>query len=236
MSGGADDGAEARRSWIVSLADLLSLMLTFMVMLFAMSDVGPPPTSPSAGAETLAEIVDWPGREVPAFASRFATEGRDPAAALDLDYLGPVLQAMLRREPLLADARIERREDRLLLAIPATLLFATGSARLTDGARHALDALTPTLQGIGNRLGVAGHADPQAIRPGGTFPSNWELSLARAIAVADALTAAGMRRPVTCYGLADTHPDELGEGLGTGGDAIARRVDLVFFASAGDEK
>ena len=95
-----------------------------------------------------------------------------------------------------------------------------------------LDALT----GIGNRLAVEGHADPGAVQQGGAYVSNWELSLARALAVADVLVSTGLDRPVTCYGLADSRYDELGEIAESDRRVVARRVDLVFYASAEDER
>lgn len=230
---GNDEGA--RRTWIVSFADLLSLMLTFMVMLFAMTNVDKP-APPAAGVDTLAATLDWAGRELPATAAHFSVDRVQSRPGLDLDYLAEVLRTTLAEAPLLSPARIERHDDRLVVALPATLLFAPGTADVSVQARAALANLAPTLRGIRNRLAIDGHADPEAIRSGGPYDSNWELSLARALAIAEVLAATGLDRPIVCYGLADSRYDELGEMAESERRAVARRVDLVFYASAEDER
>jgi chemotaxis protein MotB len=234
MNGESDN--DAGRSWIVSFADLLSLLLSFMVMIFAMSNVERAPLRESVetlAVETLAETVNWPTRELPTAAARFSTERARVARALDLDYLGAVLQTTLATDRLLGDIGIRRREDSLVLEVPGDLLFAPGEARLPEEVRPALDALARVLGNFPNRIGILGHADPEPVREGGDYPSNWELSLARALAVAERLEQAGLGRPVTCYGLADTRYDALREMSESRRRSMARRVELVVYASAG---
>lgn len=226
---------EARRTWIVSFADLLSLMLTFMVMLFAMTNVDKP-APPEGGVDTLAATLDWAGREIPTAAARSSVDRVRSPPGLDLDYLAEVLRTMLAEAPLLSSARIERHDNRLVVALPATLLFAPGAADVSMQARAALAGLAPTLRGIRNRFAIEGHADPEAVPSGGAYDSNWELSLARAVAIAEVIAATGLDRPVICYGLADSRYDELGEIAESQRRAVARRVDLVFYASAEDER
>jgi chemotaxis protein MotB len=234
MNCGSDN--DAGRSWIVSFADLLSLLLSFMVMIFAMSSVERTrPREPirTPGVDTLAETVNWPERELPTAAARFSTERARAARALDLDYLGAVLQTTLATDLLLGDIDIRRREDSLVLEMPGDLLFAPGEARLPEEVRPALDALARVLGNFPNRIGILGHADAEPVREGGDYPSNWELSLARALAVAEHLEQAGLGRPVTCYGLADTRYDALREMSESQRRSMARRVELVVYASAG---
>jgi chemotaxis protein MotB len=185
------------------------------------------------GVDTLAETVNWPERELPTAAARFSTERARVVRALDLDYLGAVLQTTLATDRLLGDIDIRRREDSLVLEMPGDLLFAPGEARLPEEVRPALDALARVLGNFPNRIGILGHADPEPVREGGDYPSNWELSLARALAVAERLEQAGLGRPVTCYGLADTRYDALREMSESRRRSMARRVELVVYASAG---
>jgi chemotaxis protein MotB len=227
---------DAGRSWIVSFADLLSLLLSFMVMIFAMSNAErAPPQEPveTLAVETLAETVNWPERELPTAAARFSIERAKVGQALDLDYLAAVLETTLAADRLLGDTRIWRREDRLVLAIPTDVLFAPGEARLPEEVRPTLDALARVLGNVTNRISILGHADPEPVREGGDYPSNWELSLARALAVAESLERAGLGRPVACYGLADSRYDALREMSASRRRSMARRVDLVVYASAG---
>jgi len=231
-----ESDSEAGRSWIVSFADLLSLLLSFMVMIFAVSNVERAPLREpveTLAVETLAETVNWPERELPTAAARFSTERAKVTQALDLDYLGAVLETTLAADRLLGDLVIRRREDSLVVAMPGDLLFAPGEARLPEEVRPALDALARVLGNVTNRISILGHADPEPVREGGDYPSNWELSLARALAVAERLERAGLGRPVTCYGLADTRYDALREMSESRRRSMARRVELVVYASAG---
>jgi chemotaxis protein MotB len=218
---------------MITFVDLISLMLTFMVMLFATSSIEA--ESWRKTVDSLSQTLNWQGLQLPEVAAHFAIGQERSPAALDLDYLAEVLHTSITTVPSLEGVEIRRDHDRLVLAIPGALLFASGSTTVSPEARAALSQLTPMLRGVGNRIVVEGHADPDAIAAGGAFASNWELSLARALAVADLLVATGLDRRVACYGLAETRYDELGETVGSERHANARRVDLVFYASSEDE-
>jgi chemotaxis protein MotB len=221
------------RAWLVTFTDLISLMLTFMVMLFATSTVDSVPWRKTV--DTLAETLNWPDRDLPKAEARASVDRARIIPALQLGYLSMVLKTTLAEDPSFAGVGIDWRGNRLVISIPDTLLFAPGTANVSDRARRMLTGMVPALRGISNRLGIDGHTDPRPVQPGGMFPSNWELSLARALAVSNVLAQAGLERPVTCYGLADTRYDELGDMPESARRQAARRVDLVVFAGAGDE-
>lgn len=240
---------EARRTWIVSFADLLSLLLTFMVMLFAMSAMDSPAAPPAT--DTLAASIDWPGLRLPEAAARYGIDSARPAPALDLDYLAEVLRTTLRVEPLLASARIERHDERLVLSLPGVLLFDPGAASggapgstpgATPGATSvsaaagaALAELTPVLRGIANRLAIDAYGDPEP-EAAAPFSSGWEPALGRALAVARALAAAGLDRPIDCYARVASGYNRGGETIENERYAAGRRVDLVFYAGAEGER
>lgn len=135
---------------------------------------------------------------------------------------------------LLRETRVERADDRLVLAMPADLLFATGETKVADEALPPLEALARVLENLSNPVGILGHAGREPLPDGGE-PSYWELSLARALAVADTLARSGLKRPIACYGLADSYLDGLPDDSEIEHQLIARRVDLVVYASPGDE-
>ena len=114
--------------------------------------------------------------------------------------------------------------------MPADLLFAPGETRVADEALPPLEALARALDNFSNPVGILGHAGREPLPDGGE-PSYWELSLARALAVADALARSGLERPIACYGLADTHLNGLPDDLESQRQPTARRVDLVVYAN-----
>jgi chemotaxis protein MotB len=232
----SESGNEAQRSWILSFADLLSLLLCFMVMIFAMSNTQRDQRQPvETGALKMA--VEANGRPEPEVIPAGATSRRRRAGpSLDLDYLTALLSATFATDRLLQQTFIERADDRLVVGLPSDLLFAPGETMIADEARPSLDVLARALGNVGNPLGILGHADGEPLPLGDNHTSNWELALARALTLAEALTRAGLARPIACYGLAGTHPDGIRESPEIRREWVRRRVDLVIYASVGDEQ
>jgi chemotaxis protein MotB len=93
------------------------------------------------------------------------------------------------------------RRGQIVLALGTDILFDTGKTEIKDDGKAALAEVAEALKTVsGRRFQVAGHTDTVPIKTK-EFPSNWELSTARAVAVvkllndkgvkADALSAAG---------------------------------------------
>lgn len=91
------------------------------------------------------------------------------------------------------DLQIALRSGRMVLVLPNDVLFDSGKAELKQHGKETLSAVAEVLATLDKRrFQVAGHTDDQPIRYSG-FPSNWELSTARALAVVNLLTKSGMR-------------------------------------------
>jgi chemotaxis protein MotB len=80
-------------------------------------------------------------------------------------------------------ARIEVREDRIRLSFLEPVLFDPGRAALKTSSLPHLEKLAEALNEIPNALQIEGHTDSIPLMPGSEFPSNWELSAARAFSV-----------------------------------------------------
>jgi chemotaxis protein MotB len=91
-----------------------------------------------------------------------------------------------------------------------------------------LDLLVPALRQFDNPLAIEGHTDNDPIS-NGRFPSNWELSTARATAVLRSLLTDGIRDTrLSAAGYADTRPRA--SNATEAGMAKNRRVDIVVLA------
>lgn len=221
----------ASRAWLVTFTDLVSLMLTFFVMLFAMSSVK---------LDQWKSVIDALSRTLNPTTEKAA---RPPAVsfnigsifrrrAVNLDYLESVLKETVSRDPLLAKSRFLRQEDRLVIALPADLLFEPGRAVMTEKAREGLFVLGGALRNIGNQVGVVGHSDPEP-PSGNEYASNWELSLARAVAVANDLVRAGYAEDLLALGYADTRYHQIPESVGEEARrTMGRRVDVIVLPTA----
>lgn len=215
------------QSWLVIFSDMLALLLAFFVLLFSMSTVDSGAWQAMVGSltqrlnpigMTQEERIEEPPDVPRIFLPR----------ATNLDYFQSVLEQKIVDDPVLGNAVMHRLDDRLVISLPSEFLFPVGTATLTENARSSAMILGDMLHLVGNQIDVNGHTDPKIMAVGGEFASNWDLSLARAVAVARALKDGGYNRPVVAYGLADTRFGDMEVGLGRGVRMnLARRVDVV---------
>jgi chemotaxis protein MotB len=124
-----------------------------------------------------------------------------------------------------------RREQRGLVVTVVTdeVLFAPGSADLAPRGITVLDSLVPALRRFDNPLSIEGHTDNRPISTS-RFPSNWELSTARATSVLRYLAEThgfeGQRLTAAGYGA----ERPIGDNATDEGRAANRRVELVVLA------
>jgi len=221
-------------AWMVTFTDLVSLMLTFFVLLYSMSSLQIDKWDKMT--DNLSQTLN-PNKikTVAAATAEFniGTIFRRPAT--NLDYLSSVLSAGVANDPLLSKSRVMLLEDRLVIALPGDLLFPPGKADMPKEARAALFTLGGLLSNVSNQIGVNGHTDPVPPAPGKGFTSNWELSMARASAVANALRRSGYTNDIFAFGYADSRFQQLPKMEASARSALGRRVDIIIFSSAGGE-
>ena len=218
--------------WLITFTDLVALMLTFFVMLFSMSSVKIDRWNEMTDA--LSKALN-PTREttaaVPTAQYNISTVFR--RRAINLDYLTAVLKERVENDPLLAAGLLTRLDDRLVLSLSGDRIFPAESAELNEGAKQALFNLGGVLRHLNNQISVDGYMDP-AGAGGGAYASIWELSLARAVAVANAFRRAGYPEDIVSYGYADSRFARLA-GVATAerrGD-LARRIDIIILSTSG---
>ncbi|HWB80362.1 MAG TPA: flagellar motor protein MotB [Nannocystaceae bacterium] len=86
---------------------------------------------------------------------------------------------------------VQRKDGRLVVQLPAEVLFPSGSAELSEDGKIALIKLSAVLERMPDRkFMVAGHTDGLAPMKGSKFRDNWELSTARAVTVTELLVTA----------------------------------------------
>jgi len=221
------------RAWMVTFSDLISLMLTFFVMLFAMSNVnlGNWEEITDALQRTLNPTEEKKQQIFQPSDFNISTVIR--ASGANLDYLASVMRELLSKDAVLRDSIVMRMDDRVLIALPGDALFETGRAIMTDDARDAMFSLSGVLRNINNQIGVNGHSD-HSKPAGGAYDSNWELSIARAASVRNLLRESGVEQDIVAYGFSDSRYDELPDLPDEQRSAMARRVDIVIFPTVGD--
>lgn len=105
------------------------------------------------------------------------------------------------------DIQVTVRDGRMVVILPNDVLFDTGRTEIKRGGQEALKAIAGVLRSEPDRqFQVAGHSDNVPIRTD-RFPSNWELSTARALRVMHFLNEQGVpAAALSAAGYADVDP------------------------------
>ncbi|MYL24785.1 OmpA family protein [Vreelandella massiliensis] len=128
--------------------------------------------------------------------------------------------------PDLAGVEVSRVSEGINLRVQDQLLFPSSDAALTGDGEALVASLVDTIQRYDGKVSVEGHSDSRPINTE-EFPSNWALSSARAIAIVEALEAAGVATErLRAVGLAATEP--LADNDTAQGRARNRRVEVVI--------
>ncbi len=104
----------------------------------------------------------------------------------DFKHAREKIEESLREQIAAKDIMIEEMEGKLKVTFVDKILFSTGSDRINAAGRGALSKIAESLKaGASHQIVVEGHTDNVPIGPvlADRFPTNWELSAARAIAV-----------------------------------------------------
>jgi chemotaxis protein MotB len=200
LSRGPKAQPRATTPWLITIVDLITLLLTFFVLLFSMSQVEPKRFSEVAKSygDAFAPAAVDNGRRLPKVTA---------AAGDDLAYLQAVLKAAFASSPALKDIEFRLTPQYLMLSLPVTDLFMPGSGGFADDAKTPVFDLSGVLSNLKNRIAVVGTAamsqtenDAEGASSNGSGVTAWTLAMARAKAMADALAAGGYDQPVTVLG------------------------------------
>jgi chemotaxis protein MotB len=219
--------------WMITFTDIMGLMLTFFVMMYAMSN---PRIDEWEGiSDNIQKNFNRYYGEAGSrgFQEAISIDKIDFSHALDLNYLRALIGSLLEKEGSLSRVTMINQSDSLILSLPQDLLFEPSRADLKKESGKPLYAIAEMLTRIKNRVEIVGHSDPRPIS-NKEFPSNWDLSIARAARVAAALQAAGYTKSVTIRGSSAGRYDDLPPGLTeTEKLDISRRVDIVIMEDDG---
>jgi chemotaxis protein MotB len=226
--------------WLLTYADLITLLLALFMMLYAMSVLDlrkyqafQEAFTQGMGGHPVRAAHDISPQDSPTEAPQ-PTSSPYPGAAKTLDQeelkeLMKRLQKELAAAGLQDEVQLELQSRGLVLNIVSGVLFQSGAASLTTQGRALLGSLGVVFTTFGNNLIVEGHTDPRPIRSS-AFPSNWELSTARATAVLRFLISADRiaETRLSAAGYADTRPRA--SNATETGMALNRRVDIAILA------
>ncbi|MEB3197170.1 MAG: OmpA family protein [Candidatus Sericytochromatia bacterium] len=218
----ADSGGRER--WMVTYADMITLLLVFFIVLYASSSsISGEKFDRLAGslATSIKKTVKPKVSDRLAFQNDDSKQTRKFKATADA-----VLVSLVKTDPK-SDVKVDIDERGMIVSLIDTSFFDSGSAVLKPAGQRVLKKVAANFKGLPNEIRVEGHTDSLPIRTA-RFASNWELSSARATAVArymiDQVRLPAHRMSVAAF--AENKP-VASNGLSEGRKRN-RRVDIVI--------
>ncbi len=159
------------------------------------------------------------------------SEGTGSAKQNETDAQFEKIKADLSDEISKGLAEVERDGDKIIVRLAEQGSFQSGRADLQQGFLPLLKKVGSTIAGTDGQVRIEGHTDNVPVMVNDRFSSNWDLSGARAGAVADYLLAEGGVAPgrVAVQGFADTKPIDTNETAS--GRAKNRRIEVIVDGS-----
>ena len=223
--GGGGEGAPA---WMATFADMMSLLLTFFVLLlsFANMDVQYFQLALGSVKHALGVKSKRPGymQALTTKPIEWDHEGEESDDSFTEDKSIVKIESLIRQQNLRESVKLEVNDESIVLKVYG--LFAPGSAELDPRKFDELSLMVEVCNTVDQPIRVEAHTDNRPIRTR-RFASNWELSAVRAGAVTRYLIESGVEdKRLSAAGLAYLRPVTTNDTAK--GRAENRRVAVVI--------
>ncbi|MFC3799906.1 flagellar motor protein MotB [Cohnella sp. GCM10012308] len=198
---------ENQERWLITYADLITLLLIFFIIMYAMSQIDIKKYDTLAKslqlefskADSIIEMGSGleGGTDVAKYASPPPSANPSPSASASADLdaeivrrreqalqdLLKVIESYVKENKLQQDVFVGDTPQGIAIRLSDRFLFDLGKADLKPDARPALDKLSSLFTKLDTTISIQGHTDNLPIQPGSAFQDNWGLSSGRALSV-----------------------------------------------------
>ncbi len=226
--------------WMVSYADFITLLFAFFVVMYAVSafqnegkyrvlsesivQALAKPDQPTAKPAAQKFVVK------PEIAAKRALEAAPPTEDLRIKSMADSIRTALEPWINMGLININQSPIRLEIEINASVLYDSGKASLAPAAAPILEVIAEILRNFPNAIHIEGFTDNRPIS-NETYPSNWELSTARAAAVVRMFRQQGISpERMAAIGYGEHRP--IANNLTAAGRNKNRRVVVVVLSAA----
>jgi chemotaxis protein MotB len=184
-------------SWLMSYADMITLLLCFFVIFVSVSE---------PKKDKFTQITEG-------LVNRFGTVDM----TTPLKGVFEAVQEVVEKHQVLKDVSIEKTQSGIAMEIAARSIFEPGSAEITETHMQLLNDLVASLKGadfLEYRIIVEGHTSDEVL-PSAFLPTNWDLSAARSAHVVRYFIEQGIKPDrIRAVAFADTKPKVPNRGVG----------------------
>jgi chemotaxis protein MotB len=213
-----EEEEESAPLWMITYADMVTLLLTFFILYYSIASMNMQKFKEAIIGEEqasigLLELLD----------SAEIKESIQNLTGLKSNDILKDITAVAKE----TDLDVDTSDAKVVVRVPGANLFKPGQADLQLSARPVLDEVIRVVNKYPEyKIHIQGHTDDETISTE-RFPTNWELSAARATAVLRYFYDKGAKpERMTATGYADTFPLASNDTLQ--GRALNRRVEFVL--------
>jgi len=202
-SHGAEEHEEGHdERWLVSYADFITLLMVLFVVLYSMGQVNVEKYRRLAESMRIAFTVGGDTEVIEDQINQASGTVEDgtskpivipgiPEGPTQSEEVAGQLTAMLSAQNLGSEVSVQTNIEGVLISLSERLIFRESQTELPPEALPVLNTIAEMLRPIDNKVRLIGHTNNvPSTNP--LYPTNWELSLARATSVAKYLSAAGI--------------------------------------------
>lgn len=230
-NGGGDKGGGSP-AWMTTFSDLMTLLLVFFVLLYSFSVMDVEKFEGFIAALKNQLGVLEAGKTITPNPNIDAgTLGQDYAQAPEnIRQVMEELNNYIEANNLSDRVQVEQKRKGLVISLTGEILYQLGRAEIRDQGKEILTRISNILTEIPNDIMIEGHTDDLPIRTN-EFPSNWELSTARAVNVIKFLIEEKNFNParLSAAGYSEYRP--VADNSTAAGRAENRRVEIVVLNS-----
>ena len=233
---GSEDAGEGEAGWITTFSDMMSLLLTFFILLFSISSVETvkfkqilESIQSALGVENVPEAGTREGLEMVNIEAQSKTDAVDEFGGMvkkELNKIKSSVEEFIEKNQLNGHVSVKVDDRGAVITISDFVLFPEGSATFTPSAKPILKKMTPLLKQFPYLVRVEGHTDNLPIS-NSKYPSNWELSAARAAGIVRFYVRNGIDpHRLVAVGYAEFRP--IADNSTPEGREKNRRVEIVY--------
>ena len=209
--------------WVISYADFVTMLLALFMVLYAAHSMGK--NEVKNVNNSLKDVFNTK----PAVESQIQ-EAEDKNVNFDMLEQEEIVKKLRTSDISDDSVKIIKEKRGVVIRLNDSMLFAPGSAIIKSEAKEELDKIANLLETFQNPIVIEGHTDSMPIK-NEKYPSNWELSTARATNIISYLTQIKKFPPgrLSAVGYGEYMPVDQNDN--PAGRAKNRRVDIVIMSS-----
>lgn len=220
-----DQAPTGHARWMLPYADLLTLLFGLFIALFGLTKNDSSLWHDYATKlEKTVQIAQVENQQL-----KETNVAKMSAQQQEAELATQITQQLASDKTLASAMTIHPEANGLVISITDHILFAPGQAALSPSAKQKLDTIARTISTLDRPIRIEGHTDNSPIQTS-VYPSNWELSTARATHIIQHLVQSHRFLPsqLSAAGYGEFHP--IANNSSEEGKQKNRRVDIVLLA------